>query len=653
MTKLTPKQENIIDSLGYDSPTSFLNHTPYRYDILENKPVEQWQEGDNLVFFGELMSGFQHIRLRGKQVMTHFQVFVEGEVIKVTIFNRPFLKAGNYNNGITVIGTVSKNGSIVAKSVTNTSLEENLGIKPMYPLKAGIKNYEIVRLIKKLLQGLEILNIIPDRFIKDYRLENRRSAMIGVHTPNSMNDVHRALRTLKYEEFLRYHLHVALNSNTHEFGIAKNVSIQMIQNELNNLPYTLTSDQEESLHDILDDIHSQKQMNRLLQGDVGSGKTVVAFLAAVAVIKAGYQVAFLVPTDILLYQHVRSFQKMFPDMECHVLAQSVANREERIAEIKESGPSLIIGTHTLFSEDVVYNKLGLVIIDEQHRFGVKQRQAMIQKGEKTDTLMLSATPIPRTLATSLFFDLDVSTIASYPSHRQKIETHLIPENSIRTILSELTNVVKNKGQIYVVCPAISEGERPNVKYVEGIYDQLSNVFSGYTVEMIHGKINDDQRKDIMNRFVEGKIDILVSTTVIEVGVDVHNANTMIIYNAEQFGLATLHQLRGRVGRGTTKGVCYLLSSSDQEESKQRLESLSTHDDGFELSMIDLRMRGMGDALGTRQSGLPSFIFGDIENDEKILRQAKLDAQTIISDLSNPDYKRIIELTRKQDYIKTI
>lgn len=650
--KLTPKQHNIIETFGYSTPLEFLNHTPYRYEVLESKPISDWEEGDDIVFFGVLVSGFQHVRMRGKQTMTKFQVLTDDTVVNVTIFNRPYLQTRNYANGITVIGMVTKKG-LVAKSVTTTSLEENLGIRPMYPLKAGIKNYEVIRLMKKLLDNLEIPNIVPEHLIKDYKLQDRRHAMLGVHTPKTMEDVTRALRTLKYEEFLRYHLHVAMNSTTHQFGKAKNYSKSLIRKAIHDLPYTLTPDQNQSLLDILDDMASDKQMNRLLQGDVGSGKTVVAFLAALVAINAGYQVAFLVPTDILLYQHVRGLRKMFPEIKYHVLAQSVNHRDRVIEEIKNDGPSMILGTHTLFSEDVEYNNLGLVIIDEQHRFGVKQRQAMIQKGDKPDVLMLSATPIPRTLATSLFFDLEVSTIATYPSYRKKIRTHLIEENSIRSILSELMKVVQSKGQIYVVCPAITEGERPNVKNVEGIYDQLINVFNGYSVAMIHGKIPDDERSDIMSRFVDGDIDILISTTVIEVGVDVSNANTMVIYNAEQFGLATLHQLRGRVGRGETQGVCYLLTNSDQEESLDRLQAVIKNDDGFELSMIDLRMRGMGDALGTRQSGLPSFIFGDIENDEKILRQAKIDAQMIMDDMNKPEYRGIIELTRMQDYIKTI
>lgn len=650
--KLTDKQNRIIETFDYSSPEQFLNHYPYRYDSYETKSIDEWVEGETVVFEGKLASGFRTVRFKGNQSVTNFQVFSDDTLIKVSIFNRPFLRDYHYKEGIVVIGTVQSDHKVMAKTVTNKPLEETLGLKPSYPLKAGIKNYEVERLIKKILESIRIEETVPAVYKDAYRLQSKQQALQWIHRPQTKEQLMAALRTLKYEEFLRYHLSVALNQSGFSFGIAKPISNDVLKSYLNQLPYDLTKSQNDALSEILNDIRSDQQMHRLLQGDVGSGKTVVAFLSAISAIKSGYQVVFMVPTEILMNQHLAAFKSLFPDITVVGLSQNTEERKICLEGIRTGSVSFVIGTHAVLTEDVIFNNLGYVIIDEQHRFGVRQRQTLIDKGKMVDVLMMSATPIPRTLANSLYFDLSVSTISGYPSHRKLTETFVIKENSLRSIIDDLNHVLNEGEQIYVVCAAIEEGERPNVKNVHDIYKNLSQVFKGRHVGMLHGKMTSFEKDIVMATFNAGNIDILVTTTVIEVGVDVHNANTMVIYNAEQFGLATLHQLRGRVGRGRIQGRCFLLSSSDTDIAEARLNALASSHDGFELSMMDMRMRGIGDALGFRQSGVPNFILGDIEKDEKILYQAKIDAKHISEDKENPEYKAIINSVLSQDYFKT-
>lgn len=651
--KLSDKQKYILETLGYQKPEEILNHFPYRYENLEVKDPNTWQTGDNVVFHGFLESSFVSQRLGGKRSITRFKVSDSLHHFNVVIFNRAYLKESHYQNGITVIGTLDKNGSINAKTINSKSLKENLGIKPTYPLRQSIKNYEIVKLVGKVLSEVDIQDEIPQEFIQAYRLMSRKQALRTLHQPQKIEHISFAARTLKYEEFLKYHLKLALDSFETELGSVHYKNTQQLDTTISNLPYTLTPDQLSSLQCIIDDLEKAKRMQRLLQGDVGSGKTIVSFLSMLGVIEAGYQVAFMVPTEILLQQHLTSFKKMFPNIPVASLSQSSEDKAVVLDEIASGRARVVFGTHALFSKTTTFHNLGYVIIDEQHRFGVEQRRKLIDKGENVDVLMLSATPIPRTLANALYFNLEVSTISTYPKSRKPLLTKLIRENSLRTIQSHLETKLKEGEQVYVVCPAIEEDEREGIRNVLDIYKNLCHQFEDYKVGMLHGKMKADDKNDIMNQFNNHEIDLIVTTTVIEVGVDVHNANTMVIYNSELFGLATLHQLRGRVGRGVVQGECYLLTHSNDSDALKRLEAMENLNDGFELSMIDMRNRGVGDALGTRQSGLPSFLLGDIEKDLNILNQAKKDAIKIINDRHNADYKAIFNSLTSQDYNKII
>lgn len=642
---LTQKQKDIIERLGYQSPESFLSYYPYRYDHLIEKDFQLWEEKDKVVFFGVLASDFKTFRFGKRQSVHNFSVLHEGHVIKCSLFNRPFIKKSDYDEGLVVVGVVGKNKSITVTSITNKPLDTVLGIKPVYGLKAGIKNFEIIRLIAKILKTTSIESIIPKVYQTSYRLLERENAVLQVHQPDNERLLKDALRTLKYEEFLKYHLNYGLN---HEI-IRKGMVNELQDINQYPLPFVLNEGQLEAIRSIRHDLESSSNMFRMLQGDVGSGKTIVAFLSGLS-LESG-QVALMVPTETLAIQHFNNFKKMFPHASIGLLTSESEFKEETLNELSSGSLKFVIGTHALIQKNVRFNNLRLAMIDEQHRFGVEQRQALYDKGNFVDVLMLSATPIPRTLASSLFFDMSVSTLDTHPKNRQGTATHLVEENSIRSILEPIKETLSNKGQVYVVCPAIDVSERGGVKNVEAIYEQMQGLFPLSTINMLHGAMPSDVKRDVMQRFEQGLIDILVCTTVIEVGVDVHNANLMIIYNAELFGLATLHQLRGRVGRGSVKGATYLLSSAMEDEiTQQRLSAMLSTDSGFELAMLDLRLRGFGDLLGSRQSGMPQFILGDIINDEAILKTAKKDAQTILSDRKNQDYQKILSESVKRSII---
>src|SRR5690554_106037 len=641
--KLTDKQTKILNVFGYESPLDFLTHYPFRYDFLFEKPVNSWEKGDQVIFKCELVSSFSTFRFGCNQSRTNFKVIVENELVSITLFNMPFLKASHYESGMVVIGTVNENKQIIAKRISNKPIDTLSGIQPIYSTKTGIKQHEIKRLMAKIFKHVKIDNVVPETYVSRYKLLNRDVALKNIHNPTSSEALKQALRTLKYEEFLLYHLVNAMNASDLSQGIKKEIDTRSLKRKLQTLPYELTADQISALDDITKDLSSSKQMHRLLQGDVGSGKTVVALLSAFMLIKQGYQVAFMVPTEILLEQHLNTAQSLFPETRTETLSSSTSKKSAIYQKLENHEIDLVIGTHALFQDDVKFKDLGLVIIDEQHRFGVEQRRRLIKKGDHVDTLMLSATPIPRSLAASLFFDLDISSIQTYPSFRKENKTVLIEENSIRSIIDELQERLNASDQMYVVCPSIDEDERQGVRNVVDIYQQFKQLFKNNKVAMLHSRIDALEKEHIMHDFSKGEIDILISTTIIEVGIDVHNANTMVIYNAELFGLSTLHQLRGRIGRGQVAGVCYLLSSHDSKESQLRLKTLTESSDGFKLSMLDLKMRGMGDILGDRQSGLPHFILGDIEKDQAILTQAKIDAMDI---LDHPkQYKDIINIAK--------
>lgn len=645
--KFSPKQTTILQNLGYEeNPLDFISYYPLRYEDIQVQAFSAWEKGKVYALSGKLASSFTHFR-KGKLSITRFTVISQDQLIPCVIYNRPYIKAQYYQERISLVGTLnSDQKSILVRSISNKAIEELSGIKAIYPLKSGLKNHEIAKLMEKLLREHHYMDIIPDYYRLRYRLLHRHQALSFCHFPASQETLISALRTLKYEEFLRYHLAALLSRDDSYEDTHKTIDQAYYKDLLKHLPFELSGDQAQSMAEIIDDITNSKAMYRLLQGDVGSGKTIIAFLTIALVAHSGYQSVFLLPTEILMQQHLDNFKRLFPQIDALALSQSTANRDEVLTKISKQECSVIFGTHALFQKDVIYSNLGLVVIDEQHRFGVKQRQALIAKGNHPDLLMLSATPIPRTLASSLYFDLHISELRS--THKKaRITTILLGQNSLISLLPSLKEKLAQKEQIYIVAGAIEEGERSHVRNVNDLYKHLSKEFMPYRCAMIHGGLKSDEKENVMQAFAHHEIDVLIATTVIEVGVDVHNANTMIIYNAENYGLATLHQLRGRIGRGVQDGTCYLLTDSKTPEVLARLEYLVGHDDGFDLAEYDMRMRGFGDVLGVRQSGIPHFILGDVFKDEAILSQAKKDALTLFEDPDKIENQAILELVKSQ------
>ena len=459
---------------------------------------------------------------------------------------------------------------------------------------------------------------------------------------------------MKYEEFLRFYVALDIIKGNSEH-IIKNKKVfkdEDVDKLIASFGYELTDDQIKCKNDLLHDLRSNKIMYRLIQGEVGSGKTAMAMVGLYANYLSGYQGCLMAPTEILAKQHYESFKNSLEKfgVKVAVLYSAMDNEKEIKKQIKDKEIDIIIGTHALFSEDVEYNNLGLVIADEQHRFGVKQRNALKQKGENTDFCLMSATPIPRTLASTLFGDMDISTIETMPLGRKGCKTYLVKKNSIVDILDDIKSKLQEGRQIYIIAAAIEKSDNYKAKDVIGLYNSLVDELKPYKVSLMHGRLSSDEKDCIMHDFNENNIQVLISTTVVEVGVNVKNATMMIIYDADKFGLSQLHQLRGRVQRGNYEGSCYLLTDSKDEDVYKRLNVLVDSNDGFKISLEDLKLRGPGDILGTRQSGIPAFILGNLLEDTKFIEAARNDAKEIcgnLNDIENKQYyDKILEVASK-------
>lgn len=642
--KLTDKQERMLAIYQCQQPSELLNVFPIRYQSFEVIPKDQWVKDTTVFFEGTLVSAIKRNFIGGKRSVERFEVMVEDEIFKVTTYNRRYLSTAMFSERICILGKISAPGQIVATMVNSQRFDEQLGLKPVYPLRAGVKQHEIHRLMKKVLANEPVRpDFIAEPYRQAYRLMHYHDALTQAHFPESQAQLTDALRTLKYQEFLAYQCHMVLEklAQAEVLKTPKIFDNKAIDALVKQLPYQLTTDQNTSLQEILKDMASERPMNRLLQGDVGSGKTIVVFLAMAACVFAGQQAALLAPTEILCEQHYEGAKKLFEPLgiEVVMITQS-SKRDPLILQALVNGTArIIIGTHAIFQEDVSFKELGMIVTDEQHRFGVKQRTMFEQMGHRVDRLMLSATPIPRTLANVLYQQLDISTIQTYPSHHKPIITKYIQENSIRTILPELEQTLLRGEQIYIVSASIDESESMQFKSVKQLSESLKPVFENYRIEAIHGQLKSQKKNEIMQSFAANEVQILVATTVIEVGIDVKNATTIVIYHADRFGLSTLHQLRGRVGRGAKQGYCYVLSQSEDDIATHRLTQFEAVHDGFTLANEDLKTRGPGDMLGLRQSGLPLFALGDFFADQNIMMQAAKDAQKIIEHLDKKEQAR--------------
>lgn len=652
--KVTKKEQEALHALQVYNDVDMLSQYPFRYEQRELVPFENWNVEDKVVFEAQLISPIRTSRF-GKRTISRFEVLLNQQIsLKVTIYNRPWLASIKQGSMMTLFGKYDGNNRVTANQYNLQPLQEQLGIQPIYHLKEGITAKKFTALVKEALTTVQLDEIIPTHYRQKYRLLSRKQAYLWIHFPQTMEQVKQAIRTLKYEEFLLFQI-IVLNRKQllleEGFGVPKQFSYDEVFGLVNQLPFSLTKGQFKSVIEILDDLQSERRMYRLLQGDVGSGKTLVAATAIYATFLSGKQSAFMVPTEILAKQQMQYFKEFFKhtDLKVDYLVSAMNSKvkKEVIEKLKSGGIDLIVGTHALIQDAIEFANLGLVITDEQHRFGVEQRNKLKEKGSKVDYLLMSATPIPRTLAGILFGDMEISTIDTVPLERKPIITHYVQQNSMISFLDTVLTEIEDGNRCYVVCPAIEDSKETAMRNVTDIYNALTEEIQKkrmkpFQIGLLHGKLSSEEKEIVMQEFKEGKIQILVTTTVIEVGINVKEANIMVIYDAHRFGLSQLHQLRGRVGRGSIQGVCYLLSDATDEAAINRLQFLATTTDGFEIAKYDLSVRGPGDVLGIRQSGLPSFVLGDFISDYNIVTTARGDAEEIIHNTDQLENRKVIE-----------
>lgn len=651
--RISEKKCEILKNLNVVCAEDLLTHYPFRYEYIEILPFEDWKKDEKVSLQGTIISAARVMRLGGKRSITRFKIASEDGEFDISLFNRPWVSNFKLGATITIHGRYEGNYKITALQYNFKPLSEQVGMEPVYTIREGITQKDIKKYIEKAWNAIgdQVTNFIPQTLLEKYRLISKKEAIYFIHHPKSLESVKQSLRHLKYEEFLRFQIVMQAMKAKEQVvvqGHAKHFERAEVNDLKKTLKFELTKDQEEAIEDILTDLASDKVMYRMLQGDVGCGKTLVAAFGMYACVLAHKQAALMAPTEILAKQHAQSLKSLFQDfeIEVEVLYSSLktAEKEHILKRLKQNEIDILIGTHALFQEEVTFYDLGMVVADEQHRFGVGQRRRLIEKGDKVDFLLMSATPIPRTLALSLYGDMDVSTIQELPKGRMPIQTKLVRSASMSPILQEVLTLIDEGNQCYVVCPAIEKNEETNIKNVTDIYEgMLASLGRRYQIALLHGRMHAQEKDEVMKRFASGEIQILVSTTVIEVGVDVANANIMVIYDAHRFGLSQIHQLRGRVGRGHAQGYCYLLTSTKDEDSLKRMKILETTSDGFAISRADLQLRGPGDILGTRQSGVPGFILGDVIQDANILEVAREDASYILRHVSEyPDIKKLLD-----------
>lgn len=647
--KLTPKRKEICERLSLNDSEAILSYYPFRYEMYDSRHYKDFKINDQVCFVGELVSYPSTFR-RGKLSTSRFKVLYEDEIIAVTIFNRPWIRNLRMNETLTIIGKYDGNNKVTASSYFAGDMSGS--IIPYYPLKEGISQNDIKKLIQAVMNKCEgeLVDDLPLELKEKHRLIDKKSALMNIHNPINRNELAKAISRLKYDEFLRFYLSLDIlkGNNTKNEKAKKIFDDEKVNAFIASLGFDLTVDQKAAVDDILKDLHSSKMMYRLIQGEVGSGKTAVAMIALYANYLAGYQGALMAPTEILAKQHALSLQKQLGPFGVKVVAlYSAMDEEKKVKQMISMGEAdIIVGTHALFSKDVEYKKLGLVIADEQHRFGVRQRQALKDKGENCDFALMSATPIPRTLASSIYGDMDISTIATLPAGRKGCKTYLIKQNSIVSILDQVKEKLDEGRQIYIVAAAIEASENYNAKDVNGLYESLKEELKPYKAGLLHGKLSTEEKDAIMNAFNKNEIQVLISTTVVEVGVNVKNATMMIIYDADKFGLSQLHQLRGRVQRSDYEGTCFLLTGNKDEAVLKRLGILCKTNDGFEISYEDLKIRGPGDILGTRQSGLPAFVLGNLIEDTRFIDAARADAKYISDNKDKDGFKDYYMKTAK-------
>lgn len=636
----------LLNKLGIFTLKDLITYYPRSYeDRSIPKKIEELIDGEEALIEVMPVTRVSEIHVRRNMTILKMNARDDTGVCQITWFNQPYLK-GMFRPGeyYKFYGKVSKKGNkIEMNSPVYDKAEEvkNTGrIIPIYPTTYKLPQNTLRKIIETGLHELEgkIPETLPDYLISEYKLLGLNEAVNQIHFPKTFDDFNLARKRLVFEELLSMQLALLALKNQYTKdvkGIAFSKDAKM-SDVINILPFSLTKAQLRVLEEIDNDMEKEKPMNRLLQGDVGSGKTIVAMIAAYKCVKCGYQAAIMAPTAILATQHLESFTEILNDfgIRCELLVSGITKKkkEEILARLAAGEIDIIIGTHALLEENVIFQKLGLVVTDEQHRFGVRQRSVIAQKGDNPDVLVMTATPIPRTLALILYGDLDISIIDELPPNRKKIETYAVTKGMDDRVNAFLKKNIDEGRQAYIVCPLVEENEEINAKSVMELAENYKNkVFPEYRVEYLHGKMKPKEKNAIMEEFKNGNIDILISTTVIEVGVNVPNSSIMVIENAERFGLAQLHQLRGRVGRGEYQSYAILKYNGNSDVIRKRMKVMTDTNDGFIISEKDLELRGTGEFFGTKQHGLPEFKIANLFEDIGTLKSVQAIAMKVIND----------------------
>ncbi|RMC61534.1 ATP-dependent DNA helicase RecG [Lactobacillus sp. ESL0259] len=627
-----------LGSLGIYSIYDLLYYFPFRYDELQTIPLDQIMDGQKVMLKGIVATDAFVTRFGYKKSRLSFKLRIDHDVIMVNFFNQPWLKEKiEVGTEVAIYGKFNAARQSLAAFKFIAAKENDSGMAPIYSVNRQIKQKKLIDLINLALDDYlaEVDDVVPIEIRQKYRLLPESSIVQQMHHPQNATESQVAKRSAIFREFFIFQTELAqlTEYNPRNKGIAKKYNLDEIAKLTKSLPFELSSDQKHVINEIFKDLLSSVQMQRLLQGDVGSGKTIVAVYALFAAVTAGFQSALMVPTEILATQHFKKIDEILKPLgvRCALLTGSTKTLERReiYNELTDGTINVVIGTHALIQSSVIFKKLGLVIIDEQHRFGVNQRQALINKGNLPDVLAMTATPIPRTLALTVYGNMTISEIHHLPAGRKKIVSWWKTSSQMDQVYQLMREQLKRGFQIYAVTPLISESEALDLKNAEQLYDKLSHDFPNEKVALLHGQMPGNKKDDIMTAFAAGEINILVTTSVIEVGVDVANANMMVIYNADRFGISQLHQLRGRIGRGKTQSYCIFLADPNTQAGKSRMQIVASTTDGFKLAEEDLKMRGEGDLFGKAQSGLPEFQVGDVVNNYNIMVVAQKEAKKVI------------------------
>ena len=655
------KTEKLFYKAGIEKVNDLLRYYPRYYDVFEEPVLIRDLECDRTqAIKGTVVREVSVKRVRNLQVVTGYLRDERGDAIKATWFNSPYLK------GKLTIGSTFIFRGFVKENYSNFSIEQPkiFGIaeynkkkgemQPVYPLVSGLTNNMVQKAVKQALKLVETEEFLPEKIRNKYGLEGLQQAIEHIHYPTDKNQLYSARKRLIFDEFFMFIYNIRnlkdKNTEIHNRHILEEP--KEVKTLINNLPYELTNAQKRTWEEIKRDISSTKVMNRLIQGDVGSGKTIIAFFALITAALNNGQGAMMAPTEVLARQHYDNLIELIKEHNINVnpvvLVGSMTAKEKREAyKVIESGDAdIIIGTHALIQEKVNYNNLTMVVTDEQHRFGVRQREAISEKGEHPHIMVMSATPIPRTLAIIMYGDLDISVIDELPANRLPIANCVVGTDYRPNAYDFMTKQIAKGRQVYVICPTVEYSEAVEGENVIEYAEKLKRIMPvSVNIEFLHGRMKPAEKNEIMDRFANNQIQILVSTTVVEVGVNVPNATVMMVENAERFGLAQLHQLRGRVGRGKYQSYCIFINGSGKKEALARLNILCKSNDGFLIANEDLKLRGPGDFFGVRQSGDFEFRLGDIMNDANILKQASEAVELILNEeveISDKQRKIIIE-----------